>query len=284
VRERLVAASTRLVGIPRVALARRVLDRFAAADGGLLAAGIAYNSVLALIPIGIVATGFAGLVLNDARSRADLVRSIAAFLPPLAGVVDEIVSGLSRASPSLSIVGLVLAAWGTSRLFASLESAIAQMDLGGPRRSLVRRTARRLGSIAILVAIVLTALVATPILAIAVEMSGNGAAHALLEVLLAVLPPTLGGASLAVVYRLIPLPRPSWRAIGPPAVVGAITLVILTRVFVFLAPRVFGANLVYGTLGAILVGLTWLDLVFTVVLLGAAWVRERSAATEPVVV
>jgi membrane protein len=284
VRERLVAVSTRVVGIPRVALARRVLERFAAVDGGLLAAGVAYNSVLALIPIGIVATGFAGLVLNDARSRADMVRSIAAFLPPLAGVVDEIVAGLSRASPSLSIVGLVLAAWGTSRLFASLESAIATMDIGGPRRSLVRRTARRIGSIAILVGIVLTALVATPILAIAAEMSGTGPAHALLEALLAVLPPALAAVALAVVYRLIPLPRPRWRAIGPPAVVGAVTLVILTRVFVFVAPRIFGANLVYGTLGAILVGLTWLDLVFTVVLLGAAWVQERGATAEPVVV
>jgi membrane protein len=284
VRERLVAVSTRVVGIPRVALARRVLDRFGAADGGLLAAGVAYNSVLALIPIGIVATGFAGLVLNDARSRADMVRSIAAFLPPLAGVVDEIVAGLSRASPSLSIVGLFLAAWGTSRLFASLESAIAQMDIGGPRRSLVRRTARRIGSIAILVGIVLSALVATPILAIAVEMSGTGPGHALLDLLLVVLPPALGGVALAVVYRLIPLPRPRWRAIGPPAVVGAVTLVILTRVFVFVAPRIFGANLVYGTLGAILVGLTWLDLVFTVVLLGAAWVQERGATAEPVVV
>jgi membrane protein len=284
VRERLVAVSTRVVGIPRVALARRVLDRFGAADGGLLAAGVAYNSVLALIPIGIVATGFAGLVLNDARSRADMVRSIAAFLPPLAGVVDEIVAGLSRASPSLSIVGLFLAAWGTSRLFASLESAIATMDIGGPRRSLVRRTARRIGSIAILVGIVLSALVATPILAIAVEMSGTGPAHALLDLLLVVLPPALGGVALAVVYRLIPLPRPRWRAIGPPAVVGAVTLVILTRVFVFVAPRIFGANLVYGTLGAILVGLTWLDLVFTVVLLGAAWVQERGATAEPVVV
>ena len=158
------------------------------------------------------------------------------------------------------------------------------MEIGGPRRSLVRRTARRLGSIAILVAVVLTALVVTPILAIAVEMSGSGPAHALLEALLAVLPPVLGGVALAAVYRLIPLPRPSWRAIGPPAVVGAITLVVLTRVFVFLAPRVFGANLVYGTLGAILVGLTWLDLVFTVVLLGAAWVQERGAATEAAVI
>ena len=283
-RERILAATTRIVGIPRVAVARRVLDRFGAADGSLLAAGVAYNSVLALIPIGIVATGFAGLVLNDAESRADMIGSITAFLPPLAGVVDEIVGGLSKASPSLSIVGLVLAAWGTSRLFASLESAIAQMDVGGPRRSVARRTARRLGSIAVLVAIVLAAIVATPALAISVEMTGSGPTHALLDLLLAVLPPVLAGIALGAVYRVVPLPRPTWRAIGPPTVVGAVTLVILTRVFVFLAPRVFGANLVYGTLGAILIGLTWLDLVFTVVLLGAAWVRERTISAEAVVV
>jgi uncharacterized BrkB/YihY/UPF0761 family membrane protein len=65
-----------------------------------------------------------------------------------------------------------------------------------------------------------------------------------------------------------------------PAVVGAVALVVITRIFVFVAPRVFGANVVYGTLGAILVGLTWLDLVFSLVLLGAAWVRERSETAE----
>jgi len=125
VRDRFVAVATRMIGLPRVATALRVLDRFGAADGALLAAGVAYNAIFALIPIGLVATGVAGLALDDARSRAALVRTIADVLPPLAGVVDEIVAGLSRASPSLSIIGLVLAAWGTSRLFASLESAMA---------------------------------------------------------------------------------------------------------------------------------------------------------------
>jgi membrane protein len=283
-RERFIGAATRVVGSPRVEIGRRVLDRFNAADGGLLAAGVAYNVVLALIPIGIVASGFAGLVLNDPESRAEMIRTISRFLPPLAGVVDEIVGGLSRASPSLSILGLLLAAWGTSRLYAALESAIAQINAGGPRRSLVQRTARRLGSIAVLAGIVLVTLIATPVLALAVEMNGTGPARPVLELVLAVLPPVLGGLALALVYRLVPLPRPTWHAIVPPAILGAVAVVILTRVFVFLAPRLFGANLVYGTLGAILVGLTWLDLVFTVVLLGAAWVRERATTVEAVVV
>ncbi|MEA2518250.1 MAG: Virulence factor BrkB [Chloroflexota bacterium] len=280
----MIVAATDLVGLPRVVTARRVLDRFGAADGGLLAAGIAYNAVLALIPLALLGTGLAGLVLTDPASRADLIRSIASILPPLAGVVDEIVGGLSKASPSLSLVGLALAAWGTSRLFAALESGIAQMNVGGPRRSLVRRTARRVGSILVLAAIVLAAVLAAPVLAIAVEVSGvAGGARPALDLLLAVVPPLLGGVALAAVYRLLPAARPSWRAIRLPAIAGAIALVVLTRAFVFVTPRIFGANLVYGTLGAILVGLAWLDIVFTIVLLGSAWVRERTSPAEAAV-
>jgi membrane protein len=262
-------------------MARRVLDRFAAVDGALLAAGIAYNAVLALIPIGLLVSGLAGMVLTDPASRADLIGSIASFLPPLAGVVDEIVSGLAKASPSLSLLGLVLAAWGTSRLYAALESAIEQLDDAAPRRSLVRRTARRLGSVGVLAAILVAALVATPALAIAVEMNAEGSRmRPMLDGLLALVPPILAAVALAAVYRLVPPVRPTWREIGPPAIAGAIVLVVATRLFIFVAPRVFGANLVYGTLGAILVGLTWLDLAFTIVLVGAAWVRERRISME----
>jgi membrane protein len=281
----LIAVATIVVGIPRVALARRVVDRFGAADGGLLAAGIAYNAVFALIPIALLISGFAGFLLGDPASRADVVSSIVRILPPLAGVVDEIMGGLSRASPSVSIVGLVLAAWGTSRLYASLEAAMALIDPTAPQRSLIRRTARRIAAIGVLAAIVLAALLAAPILAIAVEMSdASGATRPILDALLALLPPILAGVALSAIYRLVPPARPRWRAIRLPAVVGAIALVVLTRVFVFVAPRIFGANLVYGTLGAILVGLTWLDLVFSVILLGAAWVRERETTTEAAVV
>ena len=273
------------MGLPRVAVARRVLDRFGAADGGLLAAGIAYNAVLALIPLGLLATGLAGLVLGGAGSRPDVVRAVAALVPPLAGVVDDVVAGLAQASPSLSIIGLVLAAWGTSRLYAALESAIGQMDLGAPRRNLVQRAARRLRSIAVLMGIVVAALIAAPVLAIVGGLSdAPSAVRPILAVMLAVVPPALSAIALAALYRIVPANRPAWRAIGLPAVCGAGALIVLTQVFIVVAPRIFGANLVYGTLGAFLIGLTWLDLVFTVVLLGAAWVRERCTVAEAAVV
>jgi len=86
-----------------------------------------------------------------------------------------------------------------------------------------------------------------------------------------------------VVATLVPDPGAAFTRWTDALIGGAIALVALTRVFVFAAPRVFGTNLVYGTLGAILIGLTWLDLVFTVVLLGAAWVRERATSVEAAV-
>jgi membrane protein len=269
---------TPILGSPRVATARRVIDRFGAVDGGLLAAGIAYNAVLALIPLGLLASGLAGFLLVDPGSRADVILAIGALVPPLEGVVAEIVGGLSTASPSLSLIGLVLAAWGTSRLYASLESAIVQLDATAARRGLLRRTARRLGSIAIVAGVLLAALLAAPVLAVAVELRGSGPlAPQLVDLLLAVVPPAFAAAAMAAIYRLIPSRQPSWRALSLPALVGAVALVVVTRVFVFVAPRIFGANVLYGTLGAILVGLTWLDIAFTIVLLGAAWVDEREA-------
>lgn len=211
--------------------------------------------------------------------------AIVAFAPPLAGVIDEIVAGMSAASASLSVIGLILAAWGTSRLFAALESGVSQMFAGAPRRGLVRRTAWRLGSILVMAAILLAVLIGAPALAIAVDVASITAPLGeVLGGLLVLLPILLTGLSIAAVYRFIPPTRPTWRAIRLPAAAGSLALVALTRLFVYLTPRLFGANFVYGTLGAIFVGLAWLNLVFTVILLGAAWVRERSLGEEPVVV
>ena len=99
--------------------------------------------------------------------------------------------------------------------------------------------------------------------------------RAVLNVLLAVVPPILAAVALLVVYRMVPLVRPSWRAVLVPGILGGLALVVLTRVFTFIAPRLLAGNVVYGTIGTILVGLTWLDFVFIVILFGAAWVVER---------
>lgn len=281
--ERLLVWGERLAGRPRVARVRAVLDRFGAADGGLLAAGIAYNAVFAIIPVGIFVSGILGFLLSDPTNQVPVLVALAAWAPPLADVLDEIVVGLTTASPSLSIVGLIGAAWGTSRLFASLESGVADMFAGAPRRGMLVRTARRVGSVVVLGAIVAVTLVAAPGLAFVAEVVGPIPPALAVVVSLALLgvPVGLTFGALVAVYLVIPPIRPPWRRILVPAAVGALAIVVLTRLFAIAAPRLLGANFVYGTLGALFIGLAWLQLVFAVILLGAAWVSLRTM--EPVV-
>jgi YihY family inner membrane protein len=197
--------------------------------------------------------------------------------PPLAGVIDEIVRGLASASPSVSVIGLVLAAWGTSRLFASLESGIGQVFAGTRRRGIVSRTVRRLGAVIVLAAIVAAALVVVPALSLAgdvVRAAGPLDGVPLTAILLAVAL-AVAAAAVGALYRFLSPVTVPWPIVRRPAVVVAVALLFVTRAFTLLAPRLFGANAVYGTLGTIGLGLAWLNLVFLAILLGAAWVADR---------
>ena len=257
--------------------ARRVLDRFAAADGGLLAAGIAYNTTLALIPLAVIVAAIGGFVLTDPDSRGRFIDAIVTLAPPLKGVLDEIVAGLSAASTPLSLIGFVFAFWGTSRLYASLESAVGLMFVATGRRGLMSRTVRRLGSVLVLSMVVTVALVVVPALSVAGEVIREAGPFegAVLTLGLVVVALVLATVALASLFRVLPPVPVAWATARRPAVVVAIALLLITRAFTLLAPRLFGANAVYGTLGAIFLGLAWLDLVFVAILLGAAWVADR---------
>jgi membrane protein len=277
---RLVELSAPLIGRPSVVRARRVLDGFAAADGGLLAAGIAYNATFALIPVAVLVAALAGFVLKDPDSQRRFIDAIVTLAPPLNGVIEEIVRGLSAASTPLSVIGLVLAAWGASRLYASLESAIGMMFVATGRRGFVSRTVRRIGSVVVLSMVVSAALVAVPVLSVAGDLLRSvgpleGTALTLGIVALALV---FAAAAVAALFRWLPPAAVPWAVVRRPAVVVAIALLVITRAFTLFAPRLMGANAVYGTLGAIFLGLAWLDLVFVAILLGAAWVADRVLA------
>ena len=151
-----------------------------------------------------------------------------------------------------------------------------------PRRGLVARTLRRVTSVLIVAGVVVVAFFATSVASFVSELSvgGEGAVRTILLVLLIGLPSVLSSLSLVVVYELVPPVRPHRSSVLPPAIVVGVGLVLLTRLFAVVAPRALGANFVYGTLGAIFVALAWLGLAYSMILIGAAWVRERMLDSE----
>ena len=280
--ERLLAIALPVLGSARVVRARAVIDRYNAADGGLLAAGIAYNTLFALIPMALFAGGMLGALATDPETLADIEAVIVGWAPPLAGVLDELFRGLASASPTLSVIGLVGMVWGATRLFASLEIGIEAMFTEVPRRGIVARTLRRVLSILVVAGIVGLALVATSVASFVAELAPGqlDAAAVLLNVALVALPIVLSSLAVGIAYRFLAPVRPSLGAIARPALATGLALVLLTRLLAVVAPRVLGVSFVYGTLGAIFVALGWLGLAYTIVLIGAAWVRERMLADE----
>ena len=280
--ERLQALALIVFSDRRVARGRAVFDRYNAAGGGLLAAGIAYNTLFALIPMVLFASAILGFLVTDPAIQADVADALTEWAPPLSGVIDEVLAGLSTASTTLTIIGLVGMAWGTTRLFASLEMGFDAMYAGVPRRGIVVHWLRRVASVLIVAEIVVAVVLGTSVVSLLPELSlpDTGASGPISAVIQLILPSVLTALALAVVYQVVPPVRANWSAVLRPAVSIGIALVLMTRIFAVVAPRVLGANFITGTLGAIFVGLAWLGLTYTVILIGAAWVRERMLESE----
>lgn len=280
--ERLQAIALPIFGSDRVVRARAVIDRYNAADGGLLAAGIAYNALFALVPMALLGGGIIGFFVSDPATLADIKAALVGWAPPLSGVVDEVVNGLATESPSLSLIGLIGAVWGATRLFASLEIGIEAMFYEVPRRGLVARTLRRVVSITVIAAVVGLAIVGASVASLVAELAPGelSAGAVVVNVALFALPIVLASGAVGVIYRYLAPVRPNASAIARPALAVGFGLVVLTRLLAVIAPRVLGANFVYGTLGAIFVALGWLGATFILILIGAAWVRDRMLAGE----
>jgi len=278
---RLRAAAGRVLDWSPVRTTRRVLDAYGAVGGGLLAGGLAYSALFALLPSLLLLTGIVGFVVHDPERRIAIVRGIGQALPPLEGIVSASLDQITQNAAGLGIVGLVGLAWGASHFYGSLDDAFARIFRDERRRGFVIRTVRGMLSVVLLVTVFIAALVLTGIAsylaAAAASRFGDGS-----QAFWQVASPALAGvvfvSATATIYRLVPARPTPWRAVGLPAVVAGIALTLLTQLFSYVAPRLIGIGSVYVTFVAIFAAMVWLSIGFQILLLGAAWARDRMDA------
>jgi membrane protein len=261
-----------------VAALRRVLARYDAAGGGLLAGGLAYSALFAIVPAALLATGLIGFVVSDPAARADAVEFIAAVLPPLHDVVAAALAEAGRDAGAFGLVGAATLAWGASRFVVAFSDAIARVTGRGRRRGAIARNLGAIGAVLLLPLVIVAGATLAGLLSFLGLAESRGVVALIgdaLQVALGFVPVLATTLVMGLVYRVVPTPMSSWRALVPPAIVVGIVQAVLLQLFVYLAPRLIGTAALLGTIAAVFAALAWLSLSFQAILLGAAWVGER---------
>lgn len=269
---------------PAVAAGRRIIDRYAAAEGGLLAGGLAYAALFAIVPAVLLLAGVGGLVYADPAERAEVVAVLVGVLPPMRDLIETVLTEVARDAAPVSILGGIALIWGTSRFVVGFQGAIARVMGGEQRRGLLVSNLAAIGAVVLMVAVipasaVLSAMVA--FLEIGEQLGIIQVASAALSLALGVLPVVATLFAMVLVYRIVPSPTPSWRAAIPPGITVGLALTVVARLFAFLAPKLIGAAALIGTLATVFAALAWLALSFQAILIGAAWVRDRGERMTP---
>lgn len=277
-RARLVA---RVLELPPIRWLRPILDDYAAAGGGLLAAGLAFNALLAALPAILLMIALVGLFLNDPAQLEQLIQALAERFPPLEEFFRLALAQFNAGALSFSVVGLIGLVWGSSRFYQSLDDAIARIFQGSPRRDPFQRAARGVLSVVLLIGAVLAAVYLTQLVEdVRSDLPVLGAA---LGIATATLRSALGSiavfsVAMALIYRIVPTRTPTWRSIGLPSLAVGIAIAVLTGVFALLTPRLVGSLRLYGVFVAVFAAMIWLAYVAQAILVGAAWVHRRTPA------
>ena len=263
---------------------RRVLDRYGASGGGLLAGGLAYAALFAIVPAVLLLAGVVGLFVADPVERAKFVDILVGVLPPLRDLIRVVLEEAARDAGPVSIIGAIVLVWGTSRFLVAFQDAIARVMGGDRERGLLARNLGALGAVALLIAVIVASTVLSGVLA----FLEAGVAAGVLQVLsgaisigLGVVPVLATVAAMILVYRIVPTPAPPWRAVILPGIAAGLALTVVARLFAYVAPRLIGSAALLGTLATAFAALAWLALSFQAILIGAAWVRDRVDTIPP---
>lgn len=242
---------------------------------GLLAAGVAFYAMLAIVPTLIAAVTVWGLVSEPAQIE-ESIGGFAEALPPEAAqlVTDQVAAIAGNSSTALGwtlVASLVAALWsassGTKGLVNAVNAAYDEDDERGFLKTRGLALALTVGGIFFaLVTIGLIAVV--PVVLGAVGLGSTGEAliqwgrWPLLAVVVVV--------GLAVIYRYAPdRDEPRWRWASVGSVVATLLWLAASAGFAWYAGTVGDYSATYGSLAGVIVLMLWFFLTAFAILLGA---------------
>ena len=256
----------------------------------LVAAGVAFYAFTALVPLLTAFVLTYGLVAEPSSVVSHTQMLTNTMPKESAGIIGEQLKSMSESAGAKTgfalLIALLIALYGASKGAGSLMTGLNIAWGTKESRGFVKRTLLAIGMIAGAILAMVGAILAMSAMNFLEELlpALGGAAHFLIKLLSFALAAALVMLVLAGIYRYGPdRPDAKWMWVTPGSVVATIVWVAATVGFGFYVSNFGSYNATYGSLGAVIVFLTWLYLTSYIILLGAEMnaVLEQEVAQAP---
>jgi YihY family inner membrane protein len=271
----------RLLDRPAVQVGRRVLEIYGLAPGGLLANGLAFTTLFAVVPIALVTLGVAGLLVKDPAVQQQLATALSALVPPLQDLIQDALVSMAEGAAVTSLIGVIGLIWTVSQFYVTLDVAFSRIFTDRPERHALLRMGRGFVWVAGLIGVVVALIVAGALATAAEALLPTTSTWLTAFGRIVSSPPMVALITVLVVlavYQLVPPRRPLLRAALLPAIGAGLAIFVLGQLFLFAAPRIVGTAALAGSLATAFIALAWLSFSYQALLYGAAWARVRDDA------
>jgi membrane protein len=269
------------------AVAKRAWKESTRDNINLIAAGVAFYSFLAFVPLLAAAVLTYGLVAEPSSVVQHMQQLSSAMPQDVAGIIGQQLMSIVESADSKHGFGLILAIllslYGAMRGATSVITALNIAYDVEEDRGFIKTT---------LLALMITAGAVVALLLGVIAISALGFLESLLpfsspivHTLLKVLTWLLAGAGvsllIAAIYRYAPnRPNVPWRWLTPGSIFATVLWIAATLGFGFYVANFGSYNATYGSLGAVIVFLTWLYLTAYILLLGGELNSELEKQVE----
>ncbi|MDR1790858.1 MAG: YihY/virulence factor BrkB family protein [Propionibacteriaceae bacterium] len=253
----------------------RAVRRYFSRNGAQFAAGIAYYSVVAVVPVCMLAFSILGMTLTVIQPAwlaniESTIRSILAQQPELTAQILDAITKALHSWTAVGVTGLVVALWIGSAWMGNLKRAfrvLLRPKLGEPEPKLPfwLEIPVNLGILVLLFLGVLATFFAS---AVTLSLSGQLGIPRVFSVITSVV---VGFGLFLMILRLFSVEKlPFWH-LAQGSIIGAVGLGVLQLMTTWII-QIFSNNVSAATFGSVIVLMIFMNLFASLILLVAAWV------------
>lgn len=253
-------------------LARRAVGRFFSGGCLQLSSAISYHAFLSIFPLLILTASIGAWFLDDEQVRTKIAELAADNLELSAEGEADLTAQLETATNSAGAAGLLaipLLIWSASSMMTSIRHGINVAWSVPSRRQYLRGKLLDIGVVALLGAFSIASILATLLSRLFPQSVDSF--WALTSVLM---PPVLTFVAALLIFTFLPAVKTYARDVWPAALLAALLLEALKIGFAFYLGSISNANVIYGSLGAVISFLLFIYLAAAILLLTATFAAE----------